>query len=275
MTAARSPAQRKAGEMTFWEHLAELRTRLIRSLLAIAVGAAVVIAMWDPISNFFIEPYCNVLADIRPDADCSLFIRDPVEGLRVRLKVGFFGGLALAMPVVLWQLWRFVTPALKPNEKRWAVPFVAAALILFASGVALGYWTFPRALQFFVDVGGDNIDPLFGPAEYFDIITFLMLSFGIGFEFPILMIFMQLAGVVQPRTLARFRRHAIVAIVVLAAVITPTGDPWTLGALSIPLYIFYEASIVIGWFLTRNRRENPPPALRDRLPRWLGGRKNT
>ena len=244
----------RRGEMSVWDHLGELRTRLIWSLLAIAVGAVIVIAAWGPVSDFFLNPYCDVLADRRPDSECSLFIRDPIEGFRTRLKVGFVGGVALAMPVVLWQLWRFITPALLPRERKWAVPFVVAAFTLFVAGVALGYWTFPRALDFFIGIGGDNIDPLFGPSEYFSLITFLMLSFGLGFEFPIILIFLQLAGIVQPAALARVRRFAIVGIVSLAAIITPTGDPITLAALSIPLYVFYEAALIIGRILTRHRR---------------------
>jgi len=244
----------RGGEMTVWDHLGELRTRLIRSLLAITTGAVVVIILYPRLTDFFLNPYCDVLADVRPDSECSLFIRDPIENFRTRLRVGFAGGVALAMPVVLWQLWRFITPALLPRERKWAVPFVVAASILFASGVTLGFWTFPRALEFFISVGGDNIDPLFGPSEYFSLITFLMLSFGLGFEFPIVLIFIQLAGIVEPSTLAKGRRFAVVGIVSLAAVITPTGDPVTLGALSIPLYLFYEASIIIGRLLTRNRR---------------------
>lgn len=267
MTETSTPS----GQMTFWDHLGELRTRLIRSFIAIGVGAALMIGLWDSISEFFLEPYCEVLADLRPEETCSLFIRDPIEGFRTRLTVGFMAGIALAMPVILWQVWRFVTPALKPREKRWAIPFVVAGVVLFAAGVVLGFWTFPRALEFFIDVGGENIDPLFGPAEYFNLIFFLMLSFGLGFEFPILLIFMQLAGIIDYKQLARTRRFAIVGIVSLAAIITPTGDPVTLGALSIPLYIFYEMSIVIGWVLTRNRRPDTRP-LKDRLPSWLRGR---
>ena len=252
----------RGGEMSVWDHIGELRTRLIRSLVAIAIGAIIVIVLWNPVSDFFLDPYCDVLLERDPDAPCSLFIRDPIEGFRTRLKVGFIGGIALAMPVVLWQLWRFITPALLPRERKWAVPFVLAACVLFVSGVALGYWTFPRALEFFIDVSGDSIDPLFGPSEYYSLITFLMLSFGLGFEFPIVLIFMQLAGIVEPATLARGRRFAIVGIVSLAAIITPTGDPVTLGALSIPLYIFYEVSIVLGRFLTRSRRPDEVGGLR-------------
>lgn len=243
------------GEMSFWDHVAELRTRLIRSLIAIAIGAVIGVALYDILlREFFLPPYCNVLADIDPERECSLFIRDPLEGFKTRLRVGLFVGIAIAMPVVLWQLWRFVTPALTAKEKKWAVPFVATAVLLFALGAGLAYYTFERALEFLLDFGGESVDPLFSPSSYLGLITYMMLAFGVGFEFPIVLVFLQLAEIVEPATLRRGRRYAIVGIVTLAAVITPSGDPFSLAALSIPMYIFYELAIVAGALLTRRRR---------------------
>ena len=270
MTDTVSEAEEPAGApMTFWEHLDEFRSRLIKSMIAVAIGTAVVISLWGPVSDFFLRPYCDALDALGRTEPCSLVITDPLEGFRTRLRVGFTGGIALAMPVILWQLWQFIHPALKPSEKRWTLPFVISGVVLFVAGVSLGFWTFPRALEFFINVGGSNISPLFTPDKYFSLITFLMLSFGVGFEFPIVLIFLQLAGVVNADTLARGRRYAAVGIVTLAAIITPTGDPITLGALSIPLYIFYEAAIVIGRFLVR-RRAGLPGFRRGRLFRRSG-----
>ena len=158
------------------------------------------------------------------------------------------------MPVLLWQLWRFITPALKKNEKKWAVPFVVSAVLLFGLGASLAYYTFERALEFLISFGGDSVDPLFTPGSYLGLITYMMLAFGVGFQFPIVLVFLQLADLVQPRTLGKGRRYAIVGIVTLAAIITPSGDPVSLAALSVPMYIFYEMSIVIGHLLTRRRR---------------------
>ena len=123
---------------------------------------------------------------------------EPLEGFSVRLKIAGYGGIALATPVLLWQLWRFVTPGLYAHEKRLAIPFMVSALTLFVLGAGLAYYTLPRALEFLVDIGGtDNFVTAFQPGKYFSLITYMMLAFGIGFEFPILLVFLQLAGILD------------------------------------------------------------------------------
>jgi len=241
--------------MTFWDHVAELRRRLIRSALAVVAGTIVGLLVYDwLIGEVFLPPYCNVLEARDIDRPCSLVVTEPLDGFRTKLKVSAYTGIVVAMPVLLWQLWRFITPALHQREKRWAVPFVASALLLFGAGAALAYTTFERALDFLIGFGGESVDPLFTPGSYLGFITFMMLAFGIGFQFPIVLIFLQLADVVEPRTLHRVRRFAIVGIVALAAVITPSGDPVSLFSLAVPMYVFYELSIVVGHVLTRRRR---------------------
>jgi sec-independent protein translocase protein TatC len=131
---------------------------------------------------------------------------------------------------------------------------VASALVLFLLGAALAYYSLTPALEFLVDVGGEELEQNFRPAPYFQLITYMMLAFGIGFEFPIVLIFLQLAGIVEPASLRSVRRYAVIGILALVAVITPSGDPYTLAILSIPMYLFYEASIVIGLLVTRERR---------------------
>jgi sec-independent protein translocase protein TatC len=157
------------------------------------------------------------------------------------------------MPVVLWQVWRFVSPGLYENEKRYAVPFMVSGLLLFLLGASLAYWTLPRALEFLNDIGGSEIETNYRPGSYIQLVTYMMLAFGVGFEFPILLVFLQLAGILEPATLRRFRRYAIVLITVLVAVITPSGDPFSMLALSVPMVLFYEASILIGRLITRRR----------------------
>lgn len=242
-------------EMSFWDHLAELRSRIIRSALAIAAGTVLGVLLYDwMIADIFLPPYCNVLETLDIERECSLVITEPLDGFRTKLRVSVYAGIVFAMPVLLWQLWRFITPALHRHEKKWVVPFVASALALFALGAGLAYLTFEKALEFLISFGGDSVDPLFTPGSYLGLITYMMIAFGVGFQFPIVLIFLQLADVVEPRTLGRGRRYAIVGIVTLAAVITPSGDPISLAALSVPMYLFYELSIVIGHLLTRRRR---------------------
>ena len=240
------------GRMTLVEHLAELRRRVMICIVAVAVGGVVVFVLWGPIIRFLSEPYADVTrsADL-PDGRRLIFT-DPVEAFMVRLKVAGFGGIALAMPVLLWQVWRFVTPGLHPREKRYAVPFLLTSLALFALGATVAWLTFPRALDFLVnDVAGSELDPFLSAGKYLSLVTLMMLAFGAAFEFPILLVFLLLAGVTSTATLRRGRRWAIVFIVTAAAVITPSQDPYSLAFMALPLYLFYETSIVIGRLMKR------------------------
>jgi sec-independent protein translocase protein TatC len=239
------------GQMTLVQHLAELRSRLIKSLLAVALGMVVVTLFYDQILDLLREPYCESINN----PDCTFQQIEPTEGLSVRFSVTGYGGLALAMPLVLWQLWRFVSPGLYDREKRYAVPFVASAMALFLLGAGLAYWTLPRALEFLNDIGGADIVAVYRPGAYIRLVTYMMLAFGVGFEFPILLLFLQMAGILDPDTLRRGRRYAIVLICVLVAVITPSGDPISMLALSVPMVLFYEISIHLGtWFVRRQAR---------------------
>jgi sec-independent protein translocase protein TatC len=236
------------GRMSLMEHLFELRSRLVKSVIAVVLGALVGFLLYDQIFDVLIKPYCDI-----QDGVCKLYQTDPLEGFSVRLKIAGYSGIALAMPVLLWQVWRFVTPGLYAHEKRYAIPFVTSALLLFVSGAGLAYYTLPKALAFLVSIGGDNLEQIFSPAKYFQLITYMMLAFGVGFEFPILLIFLQLAGIVKPEKLGSWRRYAIVGIVTLVAVITPSGDPYSLLVLSVPMVIFYEISILVGKIMRRRR----------------------
>jgi sec-independent protein translocase protein TatC len=236
------------GQMSLMDHLGELRSRLIKSVVAILIGAVAAWAAYDWILEILVRPLCDVV----PPDECRLVITDPVQGLSTRFRVAGYGGVALAMPVLLWQLWRFVTPGLYAKEKRLAIPFVGSALFLFVLGAGLAYWTLPQALDFLITIGGD-LEPFFTPDKYIQLITYMMLAFGIGFEFPILLVFLQMAGILDNESLRAWRRYAVVAIVVLVAVITPSGDPISLAALSVPMYLFYEASILIGRLIARRR----------------------
>jgi sec-independent protein translocase protein TatC len=162
----------------------------------------------------------------------------------------------LAMPVILWQLWRFVSPGLYSNEKKYATWFVACGTALFFLGAAIAFWTVPKALSFLETIGGeDNFNQFYAPGKYLRLIIYMMLAFGIGFEFPILLVFLQLAGVVSVARLRQFRRYAIVGLAVIVAVATPSADPISMLALLIPMILFYEAAIVFGRIRERRRRK--------------------
>ena len=229
--------------MSIVEHLTELRTRLIVSAVAVGVGGVLAFVFYNRILDFLIQPYCDTLPPGKP---CTLFITDPLEGFATRLKVATWGGFLLASPIVLFQFWRFVTPGLNPNEKRYAVPFVASSVTLFCLGALLARYTFPRALDFLLAVGGEDLEAILSPSKYLRLVILIALAFGVAFLFPVLLVFLQLAGVLTSRRLQAWRRPAIVSIFVVAAVITPSQDPYSLLAMAGPMYLFYEASIVIG-----------------------------
>ena len=251
------------GHMTLMEHLAELRNRLIKSAVTVVVGGVACWIFYPFILDFLLEPYCKTFPveqriDSKlfgPEGGCNLYVTDPLEPFRVRLTVAGYGGLSLAMPVLLWQAWRFIAPGLYRHEKRYAIPFVASGVLLFFTGGALAYWSLPRALEFLVEIGGPDLVSLFSPKLYLGFVVKMMVAFGIAFQFPILLIGLQAMGVVENRTLRKVRSYAIVGIVVLVAIITPSGDPFTLMALSIPMYAFYEIAILWGVLARRRRRK--------------------
>ncbi len=231
--------------MSLVEHLAELRRRLIISAVALVAGGLVAFLLYNRILDFLLSPYKSVTGKD------TLVITDPLEGFATRLKISAWGGLILASPVVLWQLWRFITPGLHPREKRYAIPFIFFSIVLFAAGAAVALITFPRALDFLVTVGGSGIAPLFSPGPYLRLVVLMVVAFGLAFEFPVVLVFLQLARVLTSRGLASWRRPAVVVIFMAAAVLTPSQDPWSLLAMAVPMYVFYEASILIGRALRR------------------------
>jgi sec-independent protein translocase protein TatC len=247
MTDTEAPVEAR---MTLIEHLAELRKRLIISFAAIGVGAIVGWILYQRIVDFLLEPYCQTLED---GEECLLFVTNPLETFSVKLTVAGYSGLILAIPVILWQVWRFIAPGLYSHEKKYAIPFIASGVGLFFLGGGLAYWSIPRALEFLQGLGGDNFQEIFAPSEYIGFVVKMIVAFGVGFQFPILLIFLQILGILENETLRAGRRYAVVGIVALVAVITPSGDPFTLMVLSVPMYLFYEISILFGRF--RNRRE--------------------
>jgi sec-independent protein translocase protein TatC len=249
--AADTSAPPDDGRMSLMEHLVELRTRLIRCAIAIAIGAVLGWIAYNPVLRFLREPLEDLAKS--PNVSDQLLVLDPLEGFMLRIKMSTYIGFALAMPFLLWQLWRFVAPGLYQNEKRYASLFVFSATLLFVLGAGIAYLTLPQALAFLQGVGGDDLFYQYSPQKYLTLIVYMMLAFGVGFEFPILLVFLQLVGVLKPQQLRDFRRFGIVIIFVLAAVITPSADPISLFALSLPMVLFYEISIIIGRIIVGRR----------------------
>jgi sec-independent protein translocase protein TatC len=233
--------------MPVLDHLAELRNRIFISAVAIVIGAVVVFFL----SNQIIEWLVRYYKDATHGQKDALIFTGPVDAFVTRLKVATYGGFVVALPIWLYQLWRFITPGLNPKEKRYAVPFVASAIVLFLVGALVAFLTLEPALRFLIDVGGSAQQPLFTSDKYLTLVSLMIVAFGLSFEFPVVLVFLLLARVLTTRQLRRWRRWAIVLITVFAAVITPSQDPYSLLFMAVPMYLFYEASILIGRILKR------------------------
>lgn len=236
--------------MTLVGHLVELRNRLLKMAIAVGVCAVAGWFLYPLLIQALIDPYQSLEGTI---GGGRLLQQDPLEGFSVRIKITAYTAIILAMPVLLWQIWRFVTPGLHANEKRYALPFVASASVLFILGAGIAYWTLPKAIGWLASVGGSDFAQFYSPSKYFTLVVYMMLAFGVGFEFPILLVFLQMVGILNTALLRQWRRYVIVGIVVFVAVVTPSTDPLSLLALTIPMVVFYEVSILIGRLLQRRR----------------------
>lgn len=232
--------------MTLAEHLGELRHRLIVSVLAFAVTATVAAIFYNRLLIFLQHPYCEA-----NPTDCRFYVTGPLDPLTLRVEMAAFGGLILAAPVILWQVWRFITPGLRSNEKRYAVPFVLASLVLFLAGCAVAYFIFPHALRFLKDVGGNRLYELLSPTSYLSLIMWMMVLFGLSFEFPVVLVALELVRVVSSRQLLHWWRWAVIGITAAAAIFTPSSDPFSMLALAVPLVAFYFMAIGVGKLLGR------------------------
>lgn len=227
--------------MTLSEHLGELRRRLVVALLAFVVAASLAAVFYNQMLSVLQHPYCTV-----SPGHCQFYVTQPLDPLSLRVKMAAFGGLVLASPIVLWEVWRFITPGLRPNEKRYAVPFVVASVLLFVGGCATAYAIFPHALAFLKAAGGPSLREILSPTSYLSLILLMMLLFGLTFEFPVVLVALELARVVSPATLLRHWRWAVIIITIVAGVFTPSSDPFSMLALAVPLVVFYFVSILIG-----------------------------
>jgi sec-independent protein translocase protein TatC len=227
----------KTTTMTLVEHLEELRRRLIVIVLSV-LGAAV-------IGFLLSRPVLALLRDRLPEGYRELNFLAPADALTAQLKIAGFLGIAMAMPIILWQLWRFVGPGLTPRERRYVWPVIGAAMILFVTGVLIGYLVIPYTLQFLLNFSEGLATPNLTIDGYIGFVTTMMLAFGLVLEFPIVLIGLARVGVLNYRRIASRRRWAVLAIVLFAIVLTPGGDPISPLILSGVMFILFEGSLLI------------------------------
>lgn len=245
--------------MTLVEHLEELRSRLFKSALAIALGFAVGFLLRHRVLDILSQPYCDLPVQLREvtsrvgDQRCALIFTDVLGGLFLSVKAAAVVAVIIAAPTVSYQIWRFVTPGLRPVERRYAIPFIVFSQLLFAGGAVFSYFIIPRALEFLLGFAGPNVVSLMDAHRYLTFVLQTMLAFGISFEFPLVLIVLSLMGVVSSDGLRNARRYALFGVFVGAAIITPTQDPVTMLVMAAPLVLFYEVSIVFARVIERRR----------------------
>ncbi|HEY5578602.1 MAG TPA: twin-arginine translocase subunit TatC [Acidimicrobiia bacterium] len=225
------------GRLSVLQHLEELRKRIVVAGVAVLAGSAVAFTFRDSTLAFLEEPYRQVVGN----AD-QLAVFKVTEPFSVSMRLALFGGFLLASPLVLYQAWAFIHPALTTRERRWAIPVVAIMTVLFVGGVAFGYWTLPRGLEFLLGIQ-PGLDTVIGVSNYISFTLRFLLVFGVAFLFPVFVFAAAAAGLITSDQLRQWRRWAVLIIVVVGAVVTPSGDPLTLLALSAPLYLFYETTL--------------------------------
>jgi sec-independent protein translocase protein TatC len=243
--------------MTVVEHLEELRGRLIIAVAAVGVLSIVGFVLFGRILDLLLEPYQRALEtlppEVRPEGALAgrLVYSSPIEPFLTFLKVGFFTGFLLALPILLWQVWRFIVPGLTHRERRLGAPFVLISVLLFVGGVAFAYTVIPRGLAFLLSFGGESLVPLLTVDRYLGFLMLLAIGFGLSFEFPLLMIFLAIARVITTEQMRSWRRYVYFGLLVFAAIITPTQDPYTLLMMTVPLVLFYEAAILVARLFKR------------------------
>ena len=250
---ARRPSD---GRMPLVEHLYELRNRLAKSMLAIVIAMLLVgTVFYQDVFDFLRSPYCRTSVS---GHHCVLYVRDIFGQFQVRLRVAAIAGVVVASPVWLYQLGAFITPALHRKEKRYAAGFLASGVVLFGAGVFFAYLTADKGLQWLLTVGGTGLITLPDLQSYLSFITLTLISFGIAFLFPLVLVFLNLVGILTAKKMRGMWRGMVVGIAVMSAVLTPSTDPITFTVMAVPICMLYGICVILATVHDRARRKREP-----------------
>jgi len=258
--------------MSVLDHLRELRRRLFIVMIIIGAGAVFGWVVYNPLLEILKHPYCKIPFEHRlgalnqSEGECKLQFRDPLGGFTIRLKVSMVAGAILTAPLWLFQLWAFVTPGLRRNEKRWTVAFVTASTVLFASGMALAYVTLAKGLQVLILSAGSGTQAALDITSYISFVILMLVIFGASFELPLLIVMLNLVRVLPFSILKRGQRIGIFLIFVFAAVATPSTDPFTMVAMAIPMCVLFEAAVLFAFVNDRRRAKREAAEEAAQLP---------
>jgi len=233
--------------MHFLDHLEELRWRLLKSLISVLIGSVVTFYFIDVIIEFLIKPTQNLANPM----DLQVL---KVQGMfMIKWGIALIGGFVLAIPVLTYQLWKFISPGLYLNERKYVGPLIFFTYLSFLVGLFFSYTVIiPFSLEFFTSIGVDQIENNFSINYYFNFVTWLMIGSGLIFELPVLVFILSIIGLLTPAFMIHYRRYSIVIILILSAFITPP-DPVSLVLMFVPLWLLYEISIGVSWLVNRKR----------------------
>jgi len=228
-------------QLSLRDHLVELRKRLGWAVVWLVVGFCATYYWSQQIFHFMMRPIFAAL----PEGEKALHFSSSVEPFIIYLKVGLYAGLFVASPFIFWQIWMFVAPGLYRRERRKVIPFVLAATLFFIGGATFAYVVIlPPAFQFLINAAGPDIKPVLMMDEQLGLVMMMLLAFGIIFELPLILTLLSMMGIVDYKFLSKYRRHAIVVNVIIAAFVTPTGDPFNLALMAVPMIVCYELGVL-------------------------------
>jgi sec-independent protein translocase protein TatC len=242
--------------MTLREHITELRNRLLKCVLAIVLGAIAGWIFYEQALDFLKNPFETSVRQLAEDSNLKpiLTFTGVGDALTFQIKISALAGLIVASPVWLYQLWAFIAPGLHRNERKWAMIFSAIATPLFIGGMAVAYWTLPKGLEILIGFTPLDIQNLITLPQYLDFVIRTMLVFGVAFLIPLVVVLLNMLGIVPAAALGKFRPYIILVIFIFAAVATPSGDPFTMCLLAIPMCLLFFAAEVISRLNDRRRR---------------------
>lgn len=269
------------------DHLRELRRRLIAIVLLVAAGAVVGWYLYDPVIHFLEHPYCAVSYKHRfpgvKTKSCDLIYNGVLDGFTTRLKVSVIAGAVFTGPLWLYQIWAFITPGLRKNERKYTVVFIIASTVLFAAGMSLAYIVLAKGLNILLTQAGEGVQALLTVDSYLSFVTLMLVIFGAAFELPLLVVMANLAGVLSAKVLKKSQRVAIFLIFLFAAVATPSTDPFTMSAMALPMVVLFEAAVLFAVVHDRRKRrrraaaattshlDDDEPSQVDAVPTGYGG----
>lgn len=249
-----TPVEEAGGSMSFFDHLIELRKRLINSLLGIGIGMIIGLALSKPGLNYVIRPMTEALK--RNHLYPALYFTHPAGYAMLYINFGLYLGIGLAMPWVLYQVWLFVAPGLYKHERKAVVSFICSSMFLFLCGVAFGYYVMlPQVLTFVVEFSNTgSIKPWIDVNEYFSLILTVLLGLGVIFELPVVVFILSLFGIVTPKFMLKNFRYAMLLITVAAAIVTPTPDATTMLIFMAPMVGLYFLGVFVSYMVVRKKR---------------------